>query len=43
MFKMFHPREISLKAIHKVPSPDEIISKLKDDQPPPEPPQTEAY
>ena len=39
MFRMYHPREISLKAIHKVPSPDEIISKLKDDQPPPEPPQ----
>ena len=37
MFKMYHPREIALKSIHKVPSPDEIISKLKDDQPPPKP------
>lgn len=39
MFRMYHPREISLKAIHKVPTPDEIISKLKDDLPSPEAPQ----
>ena len=43
MFKMFHPREISLKSIHKVPSPDEIISKLNDDQPPPESPQQPQF
>lgn len=27
MFKKYHPREISLKKLHKVPTPDEIISK----------------
>lgn len=32
MFKNYHPREISLKALHRVPSPDEIISKMKDDE-----------
>lgn len=34
MFKMYHPREISLKALHKVPSPDEIIAKITTDEPP---------
>ena len=36
MFRMYHPREISLKALHRVPSPDEIIGKHKDkpDEPP---------
>jgi site-specific recombinase XerD len=37
MFRMYHPREISLKALHRVPSPDEIIGKHKDG--PEEPPQ----
>ncbi len=36
MFKMYHPREISLKSLHKVPSPEEIISKQKNN--PKEPP-----
>ena len=31
MFKQYHPREISLKALHRIPSPDDIISKIKDD------------
>lgn len=35
MFKMYHPREISLKALHKVPTPDEIIAKIKTEEPPP--------
>ena len=40
MFKMYHPREISLKALHKVPSPDEIIGKQKDKpEDPPQPPE----
>lgn len=32
MFRQYHPREISLKALHRVPSPDDIISKIKDDK-----------
>jgi len=31
MFKQYHPREISLQALHRIPSPDDIISKIKDD------------
>lgn len=39
MFQMYHPREISLKSLHKVPSPDEIISKQKNNpEGPPQPP-----
>jgi len=30
MFRKYHPREISLKSYHKIPSPDDIISPLKD-------------
>ena len=28
MFKQYHPREIVLKKIHKIPQPDDIISSL---------------
>lgn len=28
MFKKYHPREISLKKLHKIPSPKDIISRL---------------
>ena len=31
MFKKYHPREIDTKHLRKIPSPDEIIRKLKED------------
>ncbi|MBL7071735.1 MAG: tyrosine-type recombinase/integrase [Candidatus Omnitrophica bacterium] len=32
MFKQYHPRELDLKKLHKIPSPDDIISPLEDDK-----------
>ena len=30
MFKKYHPRELTLKHLHKIPSPEDIISHLKE-------------
>lgn len=32
MFKKYHPREISLKKSHKIPSPENIISDLEEEE-----------
>lgn len=32
MFKKYHPREISLKSYHKIPSPDDIILPLREER-----------
>lgn len=32
MFKQYHPRDLRLNKLHQVPSPDDIISRLKDNR-----------
>jgi len=34
MFRRYHPRELSQKSLNKIPSPSDVISRLKDKSPP---------